>query len=32
TLKQLPEALLLDTDNLSIEEAVKKLLDLYHKV
>lgn len=31
-LKQLPDALLLDTDNLSIEEAVKKVLDWYHKV
>ena len=31
-LKQLTDALLLDTDNLSIEEAVKKVLDWYHKV
>ena len=31
-LKQLPDAELLDTSGLSIEEAVKKVLDWYHKV
>lgn len=30
-LRQLPDALLLDTSALSIEESVKKVLDWYHK-
>ena len=31
-LKQLPDALLLDTTYLNVDEAVKKVLDWYHEV
>lgn len=31
-LRQLPDAVLLDTTNLGIEESVKKVLDWYHKL
>ena len=31
-LKQQPDALLLDTSHMSIEESIKKVLDWYHKV
>ena len=31
-LRQLPDAVLLDTTDLGIEESVKKVLDWYHKL